>query len=485
MQGKNKKRRISKIVLMKFSLVISFILVFLTISCASIDSSLKLNEETNSKTSISQGSQTSSSIQENQASQDTKNNSYSQDTNEGVENSSYNNKNSGKVVFLEITSDPKSNHFEHRVANIYSKDVISGNKELIFSDINEKFEIGQVFSISPDGNKILCDMVEGGRGAYSAICFIDIPKKTLKVLDEFDFTKNEGANITSAYYGKPIWSSDSKFIAYEVISNPFSNNIRDGGIFKINIETGEKKEIELNVEGASIRSTLFLSPIFFFENNKKIACVFHTYNEINKSSESPILSTRNEEVVYITEETGEVNFLFDLAAFKNEGPEIISSFDNFKYIEKKESFIFHVLGDFEEDGDIWIANIRDSSVKKLTNDNNLREQQPDFYIDSDGQIKITYVGVKRYGTISNQIPSGDIYLSDLSGNNIEKLTSYEVGTFKPITSPDGKSIAYMHAIYDDNFENILQTDIETINISTKKITKIAQNSYSILVGWIK
>ena len=61
----------------------------------------------------------------------------------------------------------------------------------------------------------------------------------------------------------------------------------------------------------------------------------------------------------------------------------------------------------------------------------------------------------------------------------------QVGTFKPITSPDGKSIAYMHAIYDDNFENILQTDIETININTKKVTKIAKNSYLILVGWIK
>ena len=58
-----------------------------------------------------------------------------------------------RLVYAEITSDSNSNHFEHRVENIYYVAADGSDKELIFSDINEKYDLGPVFSISPDGKK--------------------------------------------------------------------------------------------------------------------------------------------------------------------------------------------------------------------------------------------------------------------------------------------------------------------------------------------
>lgn len=229
---------------------------------------------------------------------------------------------------------------------------------------------------------------------------------------------------------------------------------------------------------------MFLSPVFFFNNDKNIACVSHFYFEKNQEDFPPVYETKNAEIFYISEESKEAEFIFDLSAFSNEGPENITSFDNFKFVQESDSFILQILGDFEEDGDLWIASISDNHISRFTNDTNLREQQPDVFITDDSAAKIAYAGVKRYGTISNQFASGDIFLTDLKGENIEKLTTYEAGAFNPVFSRDGNFIAYMKTVYDENYENILGYDIETVNINTKEINKISENGYLILAGWI-
>ncbi len=482
------KNKIIKTIFIIAVLTLLFSLGSVFSSCSIISSHLFQEEEAGYSADSTQ-EETSSEI-----SQDTENsendsasatdNGESEDTTQENNTGSEESDNPGKVVYLEITSDPKSNHFEHRVANIYAEDIKTGTEELIFSDINERFEIGRVFNISPDGEKILCDLVEGGRGAYSAICVIDINSKIMKVLDEFDFTESEGNEITSGYYGIPVWSSDSRYIAYETINNYFSSNIRDGGIYKVDVETGEKKEIELDVGGASLRSTMFLSPVFFFNNDNNIACASHFYFENNSENEPGFLETKNAEIFYISEEKKQAEFKFDLSVFSEKGPENITSFDNFRFVQESDSFIFQILGDFEEDGDLWIASIGDNHISRFTNDTNLREQQPDVFIADNTDARIAYVGVKRYGTISNQFASGDIFLTDLKGENIEKLTTYEAGAFNPVFSRDGNFIAYMKTVYDENYENILGYDIETVNINTKEINKISENGYLILAGWI-
>ncbi|MDD3521185.1 MAG: hypothetical protein PHU65_08150, partial [Actinomycetota bacterium] len=459
-----------------FILIITIILLSLISvfsSCRKENGLLQKEEINNSESSIqsSSSSETSLDMEESETDETAEDKEPGNSGKGAIESEDKNNP--GKVVYLEIATDPQSNHFEHRVAKIFAKDILTGMEELIFSDIHERFEIGRVFSVSPDGKQILCDLVEGGRGAYSAICVINVDNKKMKILDEFDFTKSEGNEITLGYYGKPVWSSDSRYIAYETISNYFSSNIRDGGIYKVNVETGDKKEIELDVGGTSLRSTMFLSPVFFFNNDKNIACVSHFYFEKNQEDFPPVYETKNAEIFYISEESKEAEFIFDLSAFSNEGPENITSFDNFKFIQGSNSYIFQVLGDFEEDGDLWIAGIEDNNIRRFTNDTNLSEQQPDVFITEDSDSVITYIGVKRYGTISNQFLSGDIFLTDFKAENIEKITSVDAGAYSPLFSRDGNYIAYMKAVYDENYENILHYNIEAVNIKTKEVIKIS------------
>ena len=484
MQTGFKRNKVFKTIFISTLLILSFSLISVFSSC-SLAGKLFPVSETNPSESSNQGGvspEESPDMEESMTSKGGDDKLF--DSQEKEENESEIRQNPGKVVYLEITSAPESNHFEHRVANIFAKDIVTGDEELIFSDINERFEIGRVFDISPDGKKILCDLVEGGRGAYNAICVIDINSRTMKILEEFDFTESEENEITSGYYGRPVWSSDSSYIAYEILYNYLSSNIRDGGIYKVNVETGEKKEIELDVGGASLRSTMFLSPVFFFNNDNNIACVSHFYFENKDENESGLLETKNAEIFFISEDKKQAEFKFDLSAFSEEGPENVTSFDNFKFIKGTDSYVFQVLGDFEEDGDLWIADIKDTDIRRFTNDENLREQNPDVFMAEDDDIRIAYVGAKRYGTISNQFGSGDIYISDLKGEKIDKLTSYGAGAFNPVFSRDGKYIAFIKAVYDENYEHILRYDIEAVNINTKEIIKISDKGYIILAGWI-
>jgi hypothetical protein len=391
-----------------------------------------------------------------------------------------------RLVYVEITSDSNSNHFEHRVENIYSVAADGSDKELIFSDINEKYDLGPILSISPDGKKIACKFVEGARGLYSALAVIDVSSKSIKLLEEFDYTDREDYINVIDLYGKPLWTSDSRFLIYQRVKDQYTSNTRDAGIYKVDVQTGEKTEIKLDVMGASLRSTLMLAPAFLYDNEKKIGAVFHPYYPVDEDGEITGFYTTNEGMSAIDIESGKVEDLFYISVFegKEGAPEIFSSFDNFFYLSGIEKMIFQLLGDFEEDGDLWISDIFASSPARLTKDNNLREQQPSVYGADSSNPLIAYLGSKRYGTISSQIPSGDIFLIDSKGEHQKKLTSYDVGAFKPIFSPDGKKIGFLRAIYDENFEYITEYQVESVDIESGNISVAASGGYLDLVGWI-
>ncbi|MCL6088059.1 MAG: hypothetical protein M1475_06565 [Actinobacteria bacterium] len=485
-----------KNLIMVSAAVLSFILILSLFSCSILNNIVKLSKGTvadkgtsdksTSSTKISNDSVSSAAANENAG----ENNSGSNEENsDGSGDNKDNDGNSDspvlnnyRLVYFEVTSDEKSNHFEHRVANIYSIKIDGDDKRLIYSDINDKYDLGPILSISPDGKKIACMVNEGGRGAYSALCVLDIESGDLKKLVEFDYTQ-EPVNILLMLYGIPIWSPDSRYLAYELISNPYTSNFRDRGVFLADTQTGKIKEVVLDVGGASLRSTMFMVPVFFFEDSSKIAAAFHPYYTVEKDSEVTGYYSLNEGLNCFGVEGGAVTHLFETSIFKGKDLEIISSFDKFSYIEDLNKMVFQVLGDFEEDGDVWISSIDGSDAEKLTNDIQLREQQPDVYVGNGENPMIAYAGVKRYGTVSNQIPSGDIYIINADGTNNKKLTNYNIGPSKPVFSPDGTHIAYINSIYDENFENIIKNQIETVDITGGQISVPVKNGFIELVGW--
>jgi hypothetical protein len=397
-----------------------------------------------------------------------------------------------KVAYFEVTSSSESKHFEHRVGNIYAVSVGGADKKLVYSDIENEFDLGNIFSASPDGTKILGMLADGGRGAYSAICVIDVLTGKLTTLAEFDFTESESGEIDYGLYGKPVWSNDSTKIAYEVTTDPymspFDSNFRDVGLFIIDVQTGEQKEVNIDLGGASIRSTTFLEPVFFAENDSQIFMVSHPYYEKKENGETVSFYTLNDTLYRVGIGGGEPVEIVGVGPgdFTGAGPEIISSFDNFSFIKSSKQIVFEVLGDFEEDGDLWVCNYDGSGLKKLTKNDQLREQQPSFYDSLDGESKIAYTGSLRYGTISAQIPSGDIFVMTANGLENKKLTDFEIGSSMPIISPDGSSVAFLFSQYDENMEYVLENYLMTYDLDNEALEKINSEGYLIsIAGWVQ
>jgi len=155
-----------------------------------------------------------------------------------------------------------------------------------------------------------------------------------------------------------------------------------------------------------------------------------------------------------------------------------------------------VLGDFEEDGDIWSCNYDGSGPAKLTTDNQLREQQPDVFEatgenGSQNKSFIAYIGSGRYGTISSEIPSGDVYISETGDSSISKLTDFNhVGASQPIISPDGNFIAFLYSEYDENYTYIEENSVRIYSLSDGSIAESLPGeagSYGFIfniAGWI-
>ncbi len=82
--------------------------------------------------------------------------------------------------------------------------------------------------------------------------------------------------------------------------------------------TGKIKEIVLDVGGASLRSTMFMVPAFFFENGSKIAAAFHPYYTVEKEGELSSYYSLNEGLNCFGIEGGEVTHLFETGIFKGD-----------------------------------------------------------------------------------------------------------------------------------------------------------------------
>ena len=396
------------------------------------------------------------------------------------------------IAYFEVTSSSESNHFEHRVGNIYAVSAGDTDKKLIYSDIKNKYDLGSIFGASPDGTKILGMLAEGGRGAYSAICIIDILTGKLTTLAEFDFTESKSGEIDLGLYGKPVWSNDSSKIAYEVITNPymspFNSNFRDVGLFITDVQTGEQKEVNIDLGGASIRSTTFLEPVFFTENDSQIFMVSHPYYEKKENGETAGFYTLNDTLYSVDIDGGVPEEIVGVGPgdFSAAGPGIISSFDNFRLLKSTKQIVFQVLGDFEEDGDLWVCDYDGSSLKKLTKNDQLREQQLSVYDNPGGESKIAYTGSLRYGTISSQIPSGDIFIMNANGSGNKKLTDFKIGPSVPMISPGGISVAFLFSQYDENMNSIQENFIMIYDLVSGALEKISSegNIFSI-AGWVQ
>lgn len=388
------------------------------------------------------------------------------------------------VVYFEVGIDENSRHFESRVASVYRINPDGTNKEFIYTDINDEYGLAQVYSISPDGKKILCSISDDARGVYSALCYIDIATNNLVKLVEFDFSDSE--EVSEVTYKEPIWSNSSNKIAYETISNPYTSNFRDGGIYIIDINTLDKQELVLDIKGASLRSTTFLYPVLFTPDDTKILATSHPYFPKLEGDEIIDFYTIDESLNVLDIGSGSVEEILNISQFEGIEARIISSFENFNILKDLNLIIFQVLGDFEEDGDLWICNINGENLLRLSNNNSLREQQPNVLDIDSADRKVAFVGVHRYGTISEQTKSGRIIIINLNDLQNLIISDLELEGTKPMFSPQGKYLAILSLNYNDNFTYIENGEIKIYKIESDESDIVVNSSNTIdLIGWIK
>lgn len=394
-------------------------------------------------------------------------------------------KNTGEyqIAYFEVGIDENSNHFEHRVANIYAMSIDGTTKRLIYSDINDKYALTSIYDISPDGTKILCGISDDARGVYSALCLIDIINGNLIKLVEFDFSEQE--EVLEVIYRNPIWSNGSDKVTYETITNPFTDNFRDGGIYIIDINTGIREKLNLDINSSSPGNDIFFYPVLFSPDDTKIIAAFHPYFPKIEQGEILDYYTKNESLNMVDITNGKFEEILNISKFEGVEAEIISSFDKFNVFKDPGLIVFQVLGDFEEDGDIWASDLNGEKIKKLTNDNSLREQQPSILDVSGLDKKVTFVGVGRCGTISEHTKSGNIYIIDIS--DIENIKNINCGVegLKPLFSTDGKYLAFMYLDYNENFDYVENYQIKTYEIeSGESKAALSTNNIIDLIGWI-
>jgi hypothetical protein len=174
---------------------------------------------------------------------------------------------SQQVLYLEIGISEDSMHFEHRIASIYSVDPYGSEKRLIYSDINEKYDLGRVYNVSPDGSSMLCGFFEGGRGAYTSLSLIDIKTGRLMHLIEFDYTDDPDFAEFKHVINDPVWSKDGEKIVYIVASGQEST----GDLYIINSDGTGNRQLTDYSSGVS-------EPIFS-PDGMYIAFLLYTYNE--------------------------------------------------------------------------------------------------------------------------------------------------------------------------------------------------------------
>ncbi|MDD3776686.1 MAG: hypothetical protein PHN32_03665 [Actinomycetota bacterium] len=377
-----------------------------------------------------------------------------------------------RVIYMEIGTDVQSNHFEHRVANIYSIRVDGSGQELIFSDMDYPWDLGRVYSVSPDGNKIAVSFFEGGRGAYSSLSIIDMNTGQVETAAEFDYTQSENVDLIKQLYGEPVWSLDSTTLAYEVINvptEPEPGRYYTDWVQLYVLGSGQAEQVIPRIGGMCATKLTFMQPVLFLPDGQ-LAVVYHAYYS-NEKDPYDIYSI-NEEVYLMDLETADISMIINAKDF--EQVEAVQSFSNFKWWDGK--IVFELLGDFEEDGDVYAYLPADRKIEAVTSDPDLREQQPDSSKDL-----LCYVGVPRYGTISYQNPAGDIYIRQ--GSDLSKVSENSKSS-QPLFSPDGNFIAYVEYEYDQNYEYIKGRTIKSYNVGTGQTEEAVFSEQIIeLAGW--
>ena len=238
----------------------------------------------------------------------------------------------------------------------------------------------------------------------------------------------------------------------------------------------------MKIEENLVENTTFITPVLFSRDDSKLFCILYTFYP--KVEEGTVLDyfTRSEKLLSVDISSGEASTVLDIDQFKNGE----MSFDSFNLFTQQDRLVFQVLGDFEEDGDIWICNSDGSNLSRLTGSTDLREQQPSILDIPDTAGNITYVGIGRYGTISSQLNSGDIYTINIDGSGQKRITAYEIGAAGPVFAPDGKYLAFMHYEYDSNMVYAENSRIEVYEIETEEKKTVASSSGIMeLIGWIK
>lgn len=142
------------------------------------------------------------------------------------------------IAYFEVGIDENSMHFEHRVANVVAISPDGTDRKLVYTDLNEKYDLRKIYSVSTDSSRISCSFFEGGRGAYSALRVIDINTGEVTTAVEFDYTETESKELMADICEDPTWSHDGGKIAFEITSNPYSDNFSYGGISIVDIDTG-------------------------------------------------------------------------------------------------------------------------------------------------------------------------------------------------------------------------------------------------------
>jgi len=386
-----------------------------------------------------------------------------------------------QIAYFQVGSEESSMHFEHRVAKIIAIRPDGSDENVIYTDLNEKYDLSRIYGVSPDSSKISCGFYEGGRGAYGTLSVIDVITGEMKAVKEFDYTDSESMEMMANIYGRHVWSNDSKNIAYETVINPYADNFSDGGISVNNINTGDISEINVNMEEFSLENEVFLDPVLFSADDGQLFNILRTRNP--KMEEGVVLDyfTRNEKLVTVDISSGVASEILDISQF--DGME--ASFDNFNLFTQQNKIVFHVLGDFEEDGDIWICDSNGSNLTRLTDDAELREQQPSILDMPDSSGLITYVGVGRYGTIASNFNAGNIYIMNMDGSGKVEI-DHEVDASKPIFSPDGRYVAFIGYVFDEALENIQSRQIVVYDNQSGEIRVVVSGPGIFnLIGWIE
>ena len=385
------------------------------------------------------------------------------------------------IAFLEIGISGESTHFEHHVSNILTVAPDGSGRRLIYSDIEAEYELGWIYAISPDSTTISCGFFEGGRGAYGALSIVDIKTGSMDTLVEFDYTQSEPFEMLSSIYEKPAWSNDSSGIAYEIISNPYTDNPRDGGIYLVDVKTKQAGEIMLDVEGASLRSTMFLYPVLFTADDSKLLSIFHTYGPVEE--DGPILDsgTRNEKLEAVDIQSGKVDTLIDATELDGGS----ATLGHINAVLSLDKLVFDVRDISGKNGDIWTSGLDGKNLARLTDTPDLIELHLSVS-DMPGSVpRVAYTGIKNGLDTPEEWADGDIYIIDLDGTGNIKITDYGTGAATPVFSPDGRYIAYIHSIYDKNNEYIESRQIEVFDTITGEMTvAVSGSGIFSLAGWV-